>query len=55
MLTDVKKIGDILMRMVFVITWWCLCTAMEAVALLPWSADLAVVLSLNFGAVFFGN
>lgn len=49
MLTDVKKIGDILMRMVFVITWWCLCTAMEAVALLPWSADLVVVFKLRGG------
>lgn len=55
MLTDVKKIGDILLRMAFVITRWCLCTAMEAVALLHRGLhpDLAVVFKLR--AVFFGS
>ena len=30
--TDVKKIGNILMSMIFLITWQCLCTAVGAVA-----------------------
>ena len=47
--TDAKKIGNILMSMIFVITWWCLCSAGEAVALLTCSVDLAAVFRLPGG------